>query len=176
LKSLASVRGIRFTSSKPQESPHGSIVAMFDVDGAAVPWRSPIMGRRHARTPVHVKRWKEKVALAAHDAGYGEARGIAPYEGPVILMVLFVHQHKSKKRWGTPWCKRPDIDNLTKGLADSLTGNVFKKKRHDPPSPIGRILNDDNIVCWLDVQKAYGPTSGVWILIMAVDPAAKLFE
>jgi Holliday junction resolvase RusA-like endonuclease len=156
-------------------------VARFWVAGLAVPWRAPVFGKGGLKTEEHVKRWKNTIALEAHRAGHGEAAGKVPYLAPVLLRLVFCRATKTKKRWGTPWPTRPDIDNLTKGCADSLTGNVFKKPakgvpaRLMPPSPVGRILADDNLVTDLDIRKRWWKTSGVLVEIVAVDPSLKDF-
>jgi Holliday junction resolvase RusA-like endonuclease len=167
---------------EPTLLPPGTIVAEFVVDGDAVPWRAPHVMRGIARTPAHVKAWKEKVATAAHGAGYGQGRGAEPYAGPVRVVLLFVKACKVKRRRGTRWATRPDVDNLCKGFVDALTGNVFKvppkRKKGEPkvrtlnlpPSPIGRVLADDNLCVELRASKWYGPASWVWVTIEAVAP------
>src|SRR5262249_22631027 len=142
-------RAARPKKPKPTPLPPGTVVAEFVVPGDAVPWRAPAVLKGVAITPKHVKAWKAKVATATHAAGYGQARGADPYGGRVRVELLFFKAHKTKKRWGTRWDTRPDIDNLCKGFVDALTGNVFKvapkRKKGEPkvralnlpPSPIG---------------------------------------
>jgi Holliday junction resolvase RusA-like endonuclease len=161
----------------------GTVLARFKIEGVPVPWRAPNVFRKVARTPAHVKAYKEGVARSAHAAGYGEANGIKPYGYPVKLVTYFCRKAPSKKLIGTWWGKRPDVDNLQKALSDCITGNVLKqvpkRKKGDPrvsnssipPSPIGRILTDDNVVTSLDVQKIYWHESCAWIEVVALGPA-----
>jgi Holliday junction resolvase RusA-like endonuclease len=166
----------------PDLLPPGTIIAEFVVEGDAVPWRAPAVMKGIAISPKHVKAWKEKVALAAHESGFGEARGIKPYGGPVSVWITFLKGHKSKSWCGRRWVTRPDLDNLCKGLIDSVTGNVFKARgrrkkgepkvsaRNLPPSPIGRVLADDNQCADLVARKRYAERSCVFVTIRATDP------
>ena len=179
----AGVKPPRRKKEKPLLEPPGTTICEFAVEGDPIPWRAPVVFQKIARTPPHVKAWKEHIALAANTAGYGEAAGVPPYGGPVRVELLFFRKCPVKKRWGTRWAARPDLDNLVKGFVDSLTGNVFrtlpKRKKREPkvslasvpPSPVGRVLVDDNQVVELKASKWYGPVSEVVIVITAVEPA-----
>lgn len=47
---------------------------------------------------------------------------IKPLEGPLRLMATFVFKRPLKMAPGSSWCvKRPDLDNLAKGLYDAMT-------------------------------------------------------
>jgi Holliday junction resolvase RusA-like endonuclease len=163
----------------------GVVVAEFEVDGLAIPWRAPEHGEPRdgepvSRTPAHVKRWKEHVALSAHAAGFGEAAGRPTCCVPVEIEIYFCRKAPRGVAPGTRCGRRPDLDNLTKGFADSISGNVFKKAfvspatgktipaRLAPPSPIGRVLLDDNVVTDLRTHKLYWTRSLVWVRVITV--------
>lgn len=161
--------------------PDGAVVAEFEVDGRAVPWRAPLSGAGGVHyTPEHVAAWKETVALAARAAGLGESNGVAPYRGPVWAVVYLCRKCPRGRRPGDRWDARPDADNLFKGLGDSISGNVFKKAGVDPatgreiparlmpPSPIGRILHDDNLVTDVSIFKRYWTRDLCRIQVVAV--------
>lgn len=69
-----------------------------------------------------------------------------PFDGPVILEVVFVMPipvalRKKAVRWHS---KRPDLDNLLKGVLDAL-------------EPAGWVTDDARVVR-IDARKEYGPT------------------
>jgi Holliday junction resolvase RusA-like endonuclease len=164
----------------------GTVVASFEVSGLAVPWRAPITGAGGQHyTPEHVNRWKETVALAARDAGLGESNGVAPYQGPVYLVVYICRKAPRGREPGDRWDARPDADNLFKGLGDAISGNVFKEAgegtpaRLMPPCPVGRILADDKLVTDVDIRKRYWHRSLCHVSVVAVarhDPGPYPFQ
>jgi Holliday junction resolvase RusA-like endonuclease len=192
--SKAAARKLLGRESKPATRPRdcrplrlfrpGRVLAAVEVAGRPVPWRAPIHGKGRSWTPAHVKVWKQTVARAVHEAGYGEAAGVPPYSGPVRVEVYVCRECPRGKRPGDVWAARPDIDNLFKGLGDSISGNVFKKKTRDPhtgeslparlapPSPVGRVLADDNQIIEVHITKLYWTHALAWIRVVAVAPSA----
>lgn len=160
----------------------GDVIACFEVSGQAVPWRAPLTGAGGLHyTPEHVVAWKETVARAAEAAGFGESTGQAPYRGPVHLIVYVCRKAPRGRRPGDRWDARPDADNLFKGLGDAVSGNVFKAAGVDPetgnpiparlmpPSSVGRILADDNLVTDVVILKRYWTRPLCYLEVVAVD-------
>lgn len=155
--------------------PPGTLVARLVVEGLAVPWSSADIWNGVPRSKPELKAWKEHVATSAHAAGLGQAAGHPPYEHPVKIGLVLCRKAPRKRLIGKPWAARPDIVNLQKAIEDALSGNVFKvmpKVRKGekkpgwssiPPSPIGRILADDNIISRSEVDKIYWHRSCVLV-------------
>ena len=161
--------------------PPGTVIATFEVKKSPRPWRAPLFKGNAAVSPARVKRFKEAIAWSAHEAGYGEQAGIPPYNAPVEVHLYLCRKAPAGVAPGTRWARRPDWDNLSKGICDSVSGNVFKKivkgggpggedlpARLAPPSPIGRILADDNIVTDAVVRKRYWTRGLVFVRVIAV--------
>lgn len=101
-----------------------------------------------------VKHWRAAVQFAAQ-----QAWKFSPFEGPVILNLLFVLP-RVKGHWtpgGTlrrnapPWhTKKPDVLKLTRAVEDCLTGVVWKDDAQ---------IVDEHIV------KFYGRRTGVEIIV-----------
>lgn len=173
-------------AARPKPGPivyePGRVLLRLTIEGKAVPWRAPIVMKKVARKPAHVKKWQEHIARCVEAGGFGESRGIAPYRGPVIVRVVACVKAPRKSMIGYRWDKRPDIDNLFKGLGDSISGNVFRKPTkdpetgktisviHQPASPIGRVIEDDRQTTDIEVKKRYWSRPLVWIEVVAVDP------
>ena len=67
--------------------------------------------------------WRERVALAAHNAMNGQPL----LDGPISLVLEFVlpRPKSAPKRSTPPAVKRPDVDKLTRACFDALTGVIF---------------------------------------------------
>lgn len=65
--------------------------------------------------------WRERVALAVHQAGW------QPLAGPVAVDLTFVmpRPKSAPKRSTPPATKRPDIDKLTRAILDAISGIGF---------------------------------------------------
>ena len=69
--------------------------------------------------------WRERIALAAHQA----MKGRPPADGAVIVGLIFIMPRPKSlpKSKPTPFAtKRPDIDKLARAALDALTTNVIR--------------------------------------------------
>ncbi|KAB7761211.1 RusA family crossover junction endodeoxyribonuclease [Mycolicibacterium mucogenicum] len=97
----------------------------FFVPGKAAPQGS----KRHVGRGILVESskevgpWRERVALAAHNAMAGRAL----FNGAVVVMLNFVlPRPKSAPKTRTPAAtKRPDLDKLERAILDALTDVCF---------------------------------------------------
>ena len=67
--------------------------------------------------------WRERIALAAHNAMSGRTL----MTGPIDITMLFVlpRPKSAPKRTTPPAVKRPDLDKLARAVLDALTNVVF---------------------------------------------------
>ena len=119
----------------------------FSVDGDPVPQPRPrvtVRGKHgHAYTPSdhRIHAYRQAVALSA------KAAGCQPHGEPaeVVIDVVFArpksHMNKSGVKPDAPQLPRADLDNLAKGILDSLNGVAWA---------------DDTQVRRLVVEKSYG--------------------
>ena len=98
--------------------------------------------------------WRERVALAAHNAMTGAPMWVGV---PVRVHVTFVMRRPVSARKSTPAAiKRPDLDKLVRAVFDALTNVVF---------------GDDSVVVDLRASKRLaeiGETPGAHIRIEAL--------
>ncbi len=88
--------------------------------------------------------WRERVALAAHNAMSGHP----PLVGPVEVQLRFcLLRPKSAPKRPTPAVKRPDLDKLVRAVFDALTHVCFA---------------DDSQVIELIATKELVPPPGDW--------------
>jgi crossover junction endodeoxyribonuclease RusA len=69
--------------------------------------------------------WRERVALAAHDAM--RTAGLAPFTGAIVLTLSFIlpRPKSTPKRTTPPAVRRPDCDKLARAVGDALTHTVY---------------------------------------------------
>lgn len=86
---------------------------------------------------VHVKSARLKAWRQSIETAYpGDV-----FDGPITIKAVFsIERPKTVKR-PHPSVK-PDLDKLTRGLLDALTGRAYR---------------DDSQVIWIDARKVYGP-------------------
>jgi len=128
----------------------------FTVPGEPVPQPRPRVSTRGgfarayvpAKHPVHA--YRDAVAAAARAAGAGV------HGEPVSVVIDFVwerpksHMRKSGVKPDAPVLPRPDLDNTTKAVLDSLNGVAWE---------------DDSQVQRLVVEKSYGPEARTTVRI-----------
>ena len=128
----------------------------FTVPGEPVPQPRPRVSTRGgfarayvpAKHPVHA--YRDAVAAAARAAGAGV------HGEPVSVVIDFVwerpksHLRKSGVKPDAPVLPRPDLDNTTKAVLDSLNGVAWE---------------DDSQVQRLVVEKSYGPEARTTVRI-----------
>ncbi len=128
----------------------------FTVPGEPVPQPRPRVSTRGgfarayvpAKHPVHA--YRDAVAAAARAAGAGV------HGEPVSVVIDFVwerpksHMRKSGIKPDAPVLPRPDLDNTTKAVLDSLNGVAWE---------------DDSQVQRLVVEKSYGPEARTTVRI-----------
>jgi Holliday junction resolvase RusA-like endonuclease len=128
----------------------------FTVPGDPVPQPRPRVSTRGgfarayvpAKHPVHA--YRDAIAAAARVAGAGV------HGEPVSVVIDFVwerpksHLRKSGVKPDAPVLPRPDIDNTTKAVLDSLNGVAWE---------------DDSQVQRLVVEKSYGPVARTTVRI-----------
>jgi Holliday junction resolvase RusA-like endonuclease len=169
-------------AARTQRREPGELIARFQVEGEAVPWRSPTQGKGRTFTPKNAREWKRTVALAAHHSRLGEGAGRAAYPFAVAVTFWFTRKCPKGRKPGEVWETTPDFDNLTKNLTDAVAGNVFKTSRPKlddhgrpvigedgkpgrisarfcAPQPTGRIIEDDKRVVEAHVYKVYWHTA-----------------
>lgn len=83
---------------------------VFVVEGTAVPKQSFRYASGGGYQPERVKNWQKKVRLAGKQA-YGQD----PERGPLYVQITF----------RLPDRRRRDLDNLSKGTLDALTGVIW---------------------------------------------------
>lgn len=102
------------------------VIVAFTVPGSPAPQGS----KRHVGRGILVESskavgpWRERVALAAHNAMNGQA--LLP--GPITLTLAFVlpRPKSAPKRSTPPAIKRPDIDKLARSCFDALSGVIYR--------------------------------------------------
>ena len=128
----------------------------FTVPGEPVPQPRPRVSTRGgfarayvpAKHPVHA--YRDAIAAAARAAGAGV------HGEPVSVVIDFVwerpksHMRKSGVKTDAPVLPRPDLDNTTKAVLDSLNGVAWE---------------DDSQVQRLVVEKSYGPEARTTVRI-----------
>jgi len=128
----------------------------FTVPGEPVPQPRPRVSTRGgfarayvpAKHPVHA--YRDAIAAAARAAGAGV------HGEPVSVVIDFVwerpksHMRKSGVKPDAPALPRPDLDNTTKAVLDSLNGVAWE---------------DDSQVQRLVVEKSYGPEARTTVRI-----------
>ncbi len=128
----------------------------FTVPGEPVPQPRPRVSTRGgfarayvpAKHPVHA--YRAAIANAARAAGAGV------HGEPVSVVIDFVwerpksHLRKSGVKPDAPVLPRPDLDNTTKAVLDSLNGVAWE---------------DDSQVQRLVVEKSYGPEARTTVRI-----------
>ena len=128
----------------------------FTVPGEPVPQPRPRVSTRGgfarayvpAKHPVHA--YRDAIAAAARAAGAGV------HGEPVSVVIDFVwerpksHLRKSGVKPDAPALPRPDLDNTTKAVLDSLNGVAWE---------------DDSQVQRLVVEKSYGPEARTTVRI-----------
>lgn len=110
----------------------GSAGWQFVVSGEPVAWQRPRLGRRKVGGRVVVRAYRKRgdrvTAFRQHVALAARAAGVRPIEGPVEIEIEFILSRPARERARrqvvpADWCvKRPDLDNLAKGVLDALTG------------------------------------------------------
>jgi len=94
-----------------------------------------------------------------------EARKVAPekpLEGPVKFEMTAMFQLPKKPKWRVKAAEngdvfpvvKPDIDNIMKGVADGLSGIIWK---------------DDNQVVEASLKKVYSRTPGVEVVVTTIE-------
>ena len=128
----------------------------FTVPGEPVPQPRPRVSTHGgfarayvpAKHPVHA--YRDAIAAAARAAGAGV------HGEPVSVVIDFVwerpksHMRKSGVKPDAPALPRPDLDNTTKAVLDSLNGVAWE---------------DDSQVQRLVVEKSYGPEARTTVRI-----------
>lgn len=128
----------------------------FTVPGEPVPQPRPRVSTRGgfarayvpAKHPVHA--YRDAIATAARVAGAGV------HGEPVSVVIDFVwerpksHMRKNGVKPDAPALPRPDLDNTTKAVLDSLNGVAWE---------------DDSQVHRLVVEKSYGPEARTTVRI-----------
>lgn len=128
----------------------------FTVPGEPIPQPRPRVSTQGgfarayvpAKHPVHA--YRDAIAAAARVAGAGV------HGEPVSVVIDFVwerpksHMRKSGVKPDAPALPRPDLDNTTKAVLDSLNGVAWE---------------DDSQVQRLVVEKSYGPEARTTVRI-----------
>lgn len=119
----------------------------FSVPGDPVPQPRPRVSTRGGFARAYVPATHAVHAYRAAVASAARAAGAGVHGDPVEVVIDFVfarpksHLRKGGLRAGAPMLPRPDLDNTTKAVLDSLNGVAW---------------NDDSQVHRLVVSKSYG--------------------
>lgn len=124
----------------------------FTIHGTPVPQGRPRFTRvgKGVRTydPAKSKAWKELIKWQAIE------NRVEPMEGPLLMRLKFIlRKPKYLPRRVIHHIKKPDLDNLIKGVKDGLEGVAFH--------------NDSQIVA-LNASKEYGEEPRVEVIIEEV--------
>lgn len=152
--------------AKEMDAFPGMTVGFF-VPGQPVAKGRPIAGRGFGghttlRTPQKTAAYEGLVAHACHQA----MKGMPPLTGPLKLdidMRLAIPASWSKKKQEMARAgvvrptKKPDIDNVVKGICDGMNGVAFV---------------DDSQIVTLTARKTYGDTPGVQVLVQILEGSA----
>ena len=98
----------------------------------AMPIRNRATGKiikiNQVESSAKVGPWRERVAIAAHQAMSGRAL----FDGPLSVVLNFVlpRPKSAPKRSTPPATKRPDLDKLERAVLDALTGVCFSDDSH----------------------------------------------
>lgn len=127
-------------ATKPKKAEVVSFLPVnFTVEGDPVPQGRPRFFRRGSSVGVYdppkSKAWKKLVADTAI------AHGCKPLDGPLEVTLMFYLKQPNSMKDGQPHIKRPDVDNLAKGVLDALNGICW---------------HDDAQICMLVIEKDYG--------------------
>lgn len=134
----------------------------FVVDGEPVSWKRPRFNGKRGFEDAKVKKFKEKVRAAYYDEIQYQPMRFEP-DQPIEMVVNFYLQtpksiSKNKllelltKKRPT---KRPDIDNLFKGIADALNGIAYP---------------DDSQIVSVTARKFWSEEPKVEVIIRGVTP------
>lgn len=129
----------RRTIALPDEpielDPPGTVIAEGRVDGRAVPWQAPTVGRNGGCVPTRsYKRYQQWQALVRHLAAIQRPRRKRwPYRGEVELRLVFYLNRRGGR-------SNPDLSNVVKAFEDSLQGAVF---------------DNDTQVCKIKAERVY---------------------
>lgn len=131
----------------------------FFVPGKAAPQGS----KRHVGRGILIESskevgpWRERVALAAHNAMRGQP--LIPRDRAVLVnLTFFMPRPASLPKRCIHMVKRPDIDKIARACLDALTDTCFE---------------DDSQVTDLSIAKRYASelnAPGVWVGVMDLDP------
>lgn len=125
----------------------------FSIEGTPVGKARPRLSRYGTYTPTKTKNYEELVRTTVKNM-FGD---FIPLEGALEVRIIAVFEvpksySKKKKREliGKEQIFKPDADNISKIILDSLNGLVYK---------------DDSQVAKLNVHKIYGEKAEVTVII-----------
>jgi crossover junction endodeoxyribonuclease RusA len=112
------------TAKSASPEPMRPRIALF-VPGTPAPQGSKrhVGNGRMIESSAAVGPWRERVALAAHNALRASAQ--RPMVGPVTVILTFWMPRPKSARAGAAATKRPDLDKLVRAVLDALTGIAF---------------------------------------------------
>lgn len=114
-------------------------------------------------------RWKAIVVAAIQDAGFDRP----PPGTPLELVLEFAVPTIQEARHGLPAIAVPDLDNLTKAVADALmelTGRRVSKAIRDARlPPYAGVIDDDAAITDMVLRKRWSPRPG-GVRIILRDP------
>jgi Holliday junction resolvase RusA-like endonuclease len=125
---------------------YGGMSITFSVDGEPVPQpRAKIttrggFGRAYVETKHPIHAYRKALQMAAVDAGLRPCTGTVEVEIDAVFCRPRSHMNKNGLKPTAPITPRADVDNLAKGVLDS----------------IGPIIGNDTQVKRLVIEKRYG--------------------
>jgi Holliday junction resolvase RusA-like endonuclease len=128
---------------------------VFEVYGNPIPQARPRVVKRganiHTYNPEECESWKDSIRLQALAHKPAEL-----LDCPLSVKAVFrLQPPKSKRKKDIYASKKPDIDNLIKGLFDALEGIIY---------------TCDSRIVELETRKQYSSTRpGVWVSIKEMD-------
>jgi crossover junction endodeoxyribonuclease RusA len=140
-------------------------MASFQVEGLPIPQGSvsSLGGHVVSVTPA-LAEWRAKVKEAAMGTVWGHE---APYDGPVVLEVIFYMPKPHKPKCNVP-SVRPDGDKLLRAVQDAITATNERKTRGKRPRVIAAtpgLITDDARIVDGHYRKRYAESGFVGALV-----------
>ena len=103
----------------------------------------------HAYTPAETQKYEERIAYEVY------RQGATKMQGPIFISIGFFYKRPKRMKNPERHTKRPDLDNLIKGVLDALNGVLW---------------DDDAQIASLDADKWYAEEDAILISVSGDEP------